>query len=124
MTQQPTAGYIPQWTLGDRLRKARIDAGLTQAQLEEHAGISRRSAVNYEQGKTAPGRKELIAWSVATGVPLVWLETGEAPSETPNPRGGQFVKATRRLRVEKAENRCSLPLDVPRLAVPDLPRVA
>lgn len=36
--------------LGDRLRQARIDYPLTQAQLARRAGVSQRTVVNLERG--------------------------------------------------------------------------
>lgn len=68
------AGVVPAWTLGDKLRKAREHAGLSQTELEALTGISRRSIVSYEGGGRAPRRPQLVAWAVATGVPLAWLE--------------------------------------------------
>lgn len=64
---------IPQWSLNDRLRKAREHAGLHQQQLADETGISRRSVTNYERGFAVPRRPVLLAWAVATGVDLDWL---------------------------------------------------
>lgn len=74
MAQMTVAGVVPVWTLPDKLRKAREHAGLSQAQLEALTGISRRSIVSYEGGARAPRRPQLVAWAVACGVPLSWLE--------------------------------------------------
>jgi transcriptional regulator with XRE-family HTH domain len=38
--------------LGDRLERYRIDAGLTQAQLAEEAGISKRTVERIEAGRS------------------------------------------------------------------------
>jgi len=73
MTVLTVAGTIPQWTLGDRLRKAREAAGLTQTELAKVMGISRRSISTYESDESAPRRPTLLAWAMATGVPLSWL---------------------------------------------------
>ncbi|WP_209706985.1 helix-turn-helix domain-containing protein [Leucobacter exalbidus] len=77
----PMATMIPEWTLADRLRKARETTGLDQIEFAERSGISRTSITNYEQGKRAPRGLYLRAWSEATGVPVEWLETGTAPTE-------------------------------------------
>lgn len=37
--------------LGDRLKKARLNADLTQAQVASHAGLSRKTVLNAEKGK-------------------------------------------------------------------------
>jgi transcriptional regulator with XRE-family HTH domain len=67
------AGDIPEWTLADRLRKAREHAGMKQIELANATGIARSSIVNYEGGKAEPRRPVLAAWAMATGVPLDWL---------------------------------------------------
>lgn len=66
-------GVEPEWTIGDRLRKAREHAGLKQQQLAALTGISDRTITHYERGKTKPRRHQLIAWALATGVSLEWL---------------------------------------------------
>ncbi|MCW2693958.1 MAG: hypothetical protein JWM67_2562 [Mycobacterium sp.] len=68
---------IPQWTLGDRLRKARQYAGLEQKHLAEAMGLSPASIGSYENDATKPKLLVLKAWSAETGVPLVWLQNGE-----------------------------------------------
>jgi len=39
-------------SIGDRIRKARTDAGLTQAQLGEAVGVSRAAVAQWESGDT------------------------------------------------------------------------
>lgn len=84
MTATPLDGAaIPQWTLADRLRKARLHAGLEQAELAAEIGIGRSTIVNYESGKTEPSRPVLLAWSLRCGVSYEWLSEMD-----PNPWGG------------------------------------
>ena len=64
---------VPQWTLGDRMRKAREHAGLKQAELADEIGIARSSIVNYESGRTAPSRPVLLSWALRCAVPIAWL---------------------------------------------------
>lgn len=45
---------IPQWTLGERLAKARHHAELEQAEMAAELGVSRVTVSNYEVGKTKP----------------------------------------------------------------------
>jgi transcriptional regulator with XRE-family HTH domain len=73
MTQVTVQGAVPVWTLMDRLRKARESAGLSQAELGDATGLSRRSIAGYEGGEREPRRHHLIAWALATGVSLEWL---------------------------------------------------
>lgn len=42
--------------LGERIRQARRERGLTQAQLAEQLGITARSVQNYESGAIVPWR--------------------------------------------------------------------
>jgi transcriptional regulator with XRE-family HTH domain len=79
MSELMLEGVTPEWTLTDRLRKAREHRGLDQAQLAELIGVHRRSVVNYELGRTQPRRPQLIAWALATGVALDWLEGDVRP---------------------------------------------
>lgn len=85
--EQASQGIIPQWTLGDRLRKARELTGLTQVQFAEELGLSRATVNNSEMGKTTPRRPVIMLWAMGTGVPMEWLETGKIPEndETPDP---------------------------------------
>lgn len=68
-----TAPQVPEWTLADRLVKARHHAGLEQDELAEAIGIARSSLSAYENGRRTPRRPVLLSWALATGVPLEWL---------------------------------------------------
>ena len=70
--------FVPEWTIGDRLRKARVHAGLEQASLADEIGVSRNTVRNYEGEKVTPRRPVLISWAMRTGVSLDWL-IGTAP---------------------------------------------
>lgn len=84
MTTQ-THHHIPEWTMGDRLRKAREEAGLDQAALAEALGVSRATISNHEvgTGKRGTSRMMIRAWALATGVPAEWIETGNAVDQKP-----------------------------------------
>lgn len=66
---------IPQWRLGDRLRRAREEAGLEQAELAERLGISKAAVSAYEKGRRTP--RDFIRfvkrWADETEVPWQWL---------------------------------------------------
>ena len=82
------AGAVPQFTIGDRVRKAREYAGLQQIELAERAGMSRGGVARIEaMNGGLPRRSTLIAIAFATGVDLDWLETGKTPAGD-NPDGG------------------------------------
>lgn len=76
MTAQRSEATVPQWTLGDRLRKAREHAAISSQQMADALDLSRNSITNYEHGRTRPSTLVLRAWALATGVPLEWLRTG------------------------------------------------
>lgn len=86
---------IPEWTRGDRFRKARSLTGLTVQEFAGRIGISPKSVNNYEGDKVEPRAIVLNAWALATGVDRQWLETGETPAG-PEPDGGLDVERARR----------------------------
>lgn len=83
MTTSP-AGLIPEWTRGDRLRKARALTGMTTREFADHIGVSQKTVTDAENDKRETVRKILLnAWALATGVPVTWLEHGV--TDTPGP---------------------------------------
>ena len=44
----------------DRLREKRMEAGLTQAELAEKAGVTARTIQNYELGNRKPSKMEAV----------------------------------------------------------------
>lgn len=59
---------------------------MSQLQLSELIGASKRTIGRYEDG-AEPKRPVVIAWALATGVSLDWLETGDLKEENPSPGG-------------------------------------
>lgn len=88
MSQQ-TVWSVPTWTVGDRLRKAREDAELSQNQLADEIGISRRSVSTYEASASPPKLPVLLAWSFRTHVPMEWIRDGIDPG--PDGPGSPFA---------------------------------
>lgn len=96
------SGVVPEFTIADRVRKAREYAGMQQGELADKAGMARSGIARIESGKGgAPRRSSLIAIAFATGVDLTWLETGETPTGN-NPNGGNEC-AIRDLNPEPAD---------------------
>jgi transcriptional regulator with XRE-family HTH domain len=85
MSTHADSGLVPEFTVADRLRKAREYAGLEQNELAERIGLGRTTISNYERGTTPPKRPLLLSWAMATGVSLDWLRGFDVPGAT----GGQ-----------------------------------
>lgn len=86
-TELGEAGVVPEWTLGDRLTKARKMSGMTVAEFAEQIGVSDRTVNNAENDRRSVRAITLNAWAWATGVSRHWLETGEGVM--PNPPSGR-----------------------------------
>lgn len=64
-----------QWSLGDRIRKAREQAGMNQAELAMALPltVSRQLVSKWERGVAEPTVSEAIAIAKVTGVSALWL---------------------------------------------------
>lgn len=83
MTTEPHEGFVPEWTRGDRLRKARLSAGYTVKQFAEATLISGKTITDYEGDRIERvSALRLEKWATVTGVSLHWIETGEAAGPT------------------------------------------
>jgi transcriptional regulator with XRE-family HTH domain len=89
ISTNPNAGVHLEFTLGDRLRKAREYAGLEIQELASAVDVHRQSVTRYETDRAKPKRGTVLLWSMATGVSVAWLETGtdaeNASQETAKP---------------------------------------
>lgn len=63
----------PELTLGGRMRLARLQAGLEQAELAERVGVARATAGSWERDRTEPSVTAAKRWALATGVSFGWL---------------------------------------------------
>lgn len=70
-------GEIPAWSFADRVRKARLHAGMSQRELADATMLSLSTISNYETGLTAPlsQKKRRVARAIgaATGVDHGWI---------------------------------------------------
>jgi transcriptional regulator with XRE-family HTH domain len=80
--QGMTAGVVPVLSDAQRLAIARGFVSLTQGELADRLGVTVSTVQRAETGQTKVRRTTLMAWSLATGVNLHWLETGHAPELT------------------------------------------
>jgi transcriptional regulator with XRE-family HTH domain len=81
--QDPNRDKQPVWSLADRLRKAREEAGLEQGELAQLAGLSRATISAAENGHRRPAKATIAMWALATGVSRDWL-AGESEAN-PDP---------------------------------------
>lgn len=79
---------IPEWTLGDRLRKARSLTGMSVREFAEHIGVSHGTITNAEHDARGVRPITMKAWALATGVSIEWLETGASTNTQPPPPSG------------------------------------
>lgn len=85
MTTAERRDFVPDISLKYRLMISRLEAGMHQSDLAAAIGAARSTIANYEAGKETR-RSTVMAWAMATGVDLHWLETGTSPS--PEDGGG------------------------------------
>lgn len=66
---------VPRWTFGDRVRRARREAGLDRLALAEQLGVSRSTVATWENDRSVPGRYEEAVHAIAeaTGVDAEWI---------------------------------------------------
>lgn len=87
---------IPQWTLGDRLRKARQETGLTVREFADEIGVSAKTITDAEGDRRTSRKILLNAYAMRTGVPREWLETGQVTSPDNGPNDGMNIDLTTR----------------------------
>ena len=75
-------------TPGERLAKARRNTNISTAEMAELLGVTDRTIRNYENDVTPIKRSAFITYAWHTGYDLDWLETGETPSDGPDPGVG------------------------------------
>ena len=90
----PNGGVIPEFSLGDRLRKAREVAGYEQISLAAEIDVHRQTVARYESGASTPRRPVLISWAMTTGVSLEWLATGSTGEREISTHVEESVRST------------------------------
>lgn len=92
MSTQARNDSIPEWTRGDRLRKARSLTGLTSREFAEEIGVSQKTVTDAEGDKRTTIRKILLnAWALRSGVPAEWLEHGTGSGHGPTGGTAQTI---------------------------------
>jgi transcriptional regulator with XRE-family HTH domain len=85
--------HEPVWTLGNRLWRAREEAGLDQETMANHLDVSRALVSKWERDKSEPTVRQVRRWSEITGVSFSWLTEDEATRVLLESAGQQLVGA-------------------------------
>lgn len=102
MTLLPSAGRVPEWSVRDRLRKAREDAFPDMEKLDfaQLIGLGKNIVTAYEgrNGTREENMKDLVLrrWAEVTSVDFGWLKYGEPGEGDPEggPSQGRYVGPT------------------------------
>lgn len=67
--------FYPTWTLGDRIRKARLTTGMNQREFAPLIGVKAGSLAAWESDHSVPRNVLIVARYIekATGVPATWV---------------------------------------------------
>ena len=76
-----TTATVPEFTVPDRMIKAREFAGHTQASFAAALGVSESTVKRMENGTKEVRPFELAGWAFTAGVPVSWLLTGHVDAE-------------------------------------------
>lgn len=103
MSIETSTTRVPTWTLGELLRKARTDAGLSQDEMAVELGVSRRTVTYWETDHIVPRRAMVLAWALRTSVPVWWLEGSSGPTGPTGPDQGRRVTGRSLVQVQPRE---------------------
>jgi len=88
MSALPTRA-LPASALPTRIRKARLSARLTQAELARRVGVKRSAVTQWEHPLgTTPSMHHLLQIAIETGTCIEWLATARGPCLTPGETAG------------------------------------
>lgn len=89
-----TSASVPEWTLGDRMRKALLHGGISVEAMGEYLGYSTATMRNWTHDRAQPRPSVLRQWALRCGVPYEWLATGSAEGGNTVTRREQGSKTT------------------------------
>ena len=86
--------WIPEWTLADRLRKARQSVGMSQREFAEVLEVTASAYSQWEAGNNGP--RDLVATArrieLLTRIPAAWILGVDDKNPRPDvPDGGQVL---------------------------------
>jgi transcriptional regulator with XRE-family HTH domain len=96
-SDQPLPGMPPRvqaetQAVSDKIREARLLAGMTQQQLADALGVTQTAVSYWESGKRDMGVGDLLAYAAALGVAAASLLPGESPAAAEAPPGGRLAR--------------------------------
>ena len=87
MTMMPAEPAPVDETIGQRIRMARVNACMTQAQLGEHLGCSSQQIHKYERGSNRVSAGTLFLIAQALGQRVDWFFLDAAQTVSPQMNG-------------------------------------
>lgn len=80
--------------IGERIRTARLRAGLSQVELADRAGVRQPTMYRYERRGMVPGAEILTRIAAALGVSERWLMHGDDAPAEPHARSARTAEPT------------------------------
>lgn len=77
--------------MNDRIRRLRVDLGLTQQEFADRMHVSRNNVATYETGKSRPGSAAISLIVSTFGVNEDWLVNGVGPMYQSSSRDTQIM---------------------------------
>lgn len=92
MADTTTNTTIPEWDLGDRMRKALRHGGVSVHAMAEYLDVSLGSLHAWTSGRTKPRVQTLRLWALKTGVDYDWLANGTTTQQSPELSGASDTR--------------------------------
>tara|TARA_R110000796_G_C14276375_1_gene401996 strand:+ start:103 stop:567 length:465 start_codon:yes stop_codon:yes gene_type:complete len=80
---------IPEWSLSDRLTKARNGTGMTMRAFAAFTSLTIRQIQYAESGDGNVSDVVVTVYAFKSGIDYWWIKTGHAPDASPNGDGGE-----------------------------------
>lgn len=81
MSIEPISHELLHFSQGDRLRKSLQLSGISSQEMADYLEVSRNTISRWINDEREPNRTFVRLWSLRTGVPLAWIETGVVPED-------------------------------------------
>ncbi|MFT4128252.1 MAG: helix-turn-helix transcriptional regulator [Gordonia sp. (in: high G+C Gram-positive bacteria)] len=85
------------------MRKSLRTSGVGVQEMADYLDVSRNAVGTWINGRVNPSVQTIRLWALRTGVPFVWLQTGETPAGPDDGPGGGSECAIRDSNPEPAD---------------------